>query len=171
LFTGGALPDSVVIRRLDLGDAPALVAFYNSLSRASKRTFRPLGPVTMLEKCENIVVDNVAVADTKFDLVAVQDGGAQGARIVGWGFLWDLHTDEPVLGLAVADAFRGQGVGTALITRVLDVARERGLTRVCLTVVTDNEVAKRLYKKHGFVKYGEFVGEDGLPYFRMRVEF
>jgi len=75
------------------------------------------------------------------------------------------------LGLAVADAFRGQGVGTALITRVLDVARERGLTRVCLTVVTDNEVAKRLYKKHGFVKYGEFVGEDGLPYFRMRVEF
>jgi RimJ/RimL family protein N-acetyltransferase len=39
-----------------------------------------------------------------------------------------------------------------------------------LTVVTDNAVAWRLYEKNGFVKYDEFVGEDGLPYFKMIAE-
>ena len=94
IITRTSLLDSVVIRRLDLGDAPALVAFYNSLSQASKRTFRPLGPVTTLEKCEGIVVDNVAVADTKFDLVAISDGAARDGRIVGWGFLWEKTSNR-----------------------------------------------------------------------------
>lgn len=152
------------IRRITPGDAPALVAFYNQLSAPSKRTFRPLGPVTILEKCEAIIQDNADDVGTKFDLVAIHNG-----RIAGWGFLWNLDTDEPVFGLAVADAFHGQGLGTALITRVMGGARAMGLPTVYLTVVTDNAVAQHVYEKQGFVKYGEFTGDDGLPYFKMMI--
>ena len=73
-------------------------------------------------------------------------------------------------GLAVADAQHGQGVGTCLITRVMAWARDAGLPRVLLTVVQDNAVAWRLYENQGFVRYGDFVGDDGLPYYRMRAE-
>ncbi|HOU12832.1 MAG TPA: GNAT family N-acetyltransferase [Anaerolineae bacterium] len=150
-------------RRLAPGDESALLAFYNGLSAAAKRTFRPLGPVTLPEVCAGIVADNTDGARKKFDVVAVADG-----RIIGWSFLWKLDTDEPVFGLAVADAFHGQGIGTALMTRVMQTAREMQLPTVYLTVVTDNTVAWRLYETQGFVKYGEFTGEDGLPYFKMK---
>jgi len=159
------------IRRITPADAPALVAFYNQLSAASKRTFRPLGPVTVLEKCEEIIRENEN--GTKYDLVAVDDDARSAGRgIIGWSFLWELDTDKPSFGLAVADAYHGQGLGTGLMTRVLDAAREMNLPAVYLIVVTDNVVAQHVYEKQGFVRYGEgFTGEDGLPYHRMKLRF
>ena len=51
---------------------------------------------------------------------------------------------------------------------VMRVARERGLPRVLLTVVQDNDTARRMYERRGFVISGEFVSEDDrLPYHRM----
>jgi len=151
------------LRRLAPGDEGALMAFYNQLSAASKRTFRPIGPVALPEVCAGIVAANTDGVGMKYDLVAITD-----ERIIGWSWLWKLDTDEPLFGLAVVDAFHGQGIGTMLMTRVMQTAREMGLPTVYLTVVTDNTVAQRLYEKQGFVKYDEFVGEDGLLYFKMR---
>lgn len=55
------------------------------------------------------------------------------------------------VGIAVHDAFHGQGVGTALMTALLDVADNwLGLIRVDLQVYIDNAPAIALYKKCGF---------------------
>ena len=155
----------IEIRRLKKSDAQALLAFYNGLSAASKRTFAPLGKTTTLEVCRNIVDDNTSDAGAGFSLVAVD-----GPDIVGWGFIYKLDIDEPTFGLAVADAYHGQGIGSTLIEGVLYIARERGLSYVVLTVVQDNDVARCLYRKCSFVRYGECTGKDGLLYFRMRRE-
>jgi RimJ/RimL family protein N-acetyltransferase len=161
-----------IIRRLAPGDEGALVAFYNQRNVASKRTFRPLGPVALPEVCTAIIDANAPGVGTKFDLVAIYDGDRQAETrqtggIVGWSFLWKLDTDEPTFGLAVADAFHGQGLGTALMARMMQTAREMRLPTVYLIVVTDNTVALRLYEKQGFVIYDKFTSDDGLPYFRM----
>ena len=158
--------DLVIIRRVKLGEASALVAIYNSLSESSKRTFRPLGSTTTLDVCEDIVQDNRPETDEKFDLVALHE-----TRIVGWSFLWNLKSDEPVFGLAVSDDYQGKGLGGSLMDRVMKAACERELGKVCLTVVKDNEVAWRMYEKRGFVVYDEYVAEDGLAYFRMARNF
>ncbi|MBN1582249.1 MAG: GNAT family N-acetyltransferase [Anaerolineae bacterium] len=155
----------VEIRQLQKGDAGLLLAFYNERGAASRRTFAPLGQMTTLDVCRGIVDDNTSEAGGGFSLVATD-----GTEIVGWGFIYKLGVSKPTLGLAVADAYHGQGIGSSLIEGVLDVARERGLSHVELTVVQDNEVAWRLYRKYGFVRYGECTGEDGLPYFQMRRE-
>ena len=157
--------DLVVIRRIELGDAAALVAFYNGLSESSKRTFRPLGSTTTWDACEDIVQGNRPETEEKLDLVALRE-----TRIVGWSFLWKLKSDEPVFGLAVADDYQGKGLGRDLMDRVMKTARERELRKVFLTVVKDNEVAWRMYEKRGFVVYDEYVAEDGLAYFRMAAE-
>lgn len=170
-----------MIRRLAPGDAEALVAFYNGLSEASKRTFRPLDVMTSVETCAGIVHANTQAVPTKYDLV-----GADGARIVGWCFLWDRATAPdvvgshgdgegsgelaPTFGLAVADAYQGQGLGSALMSRVMAWARDAAIPAILLTVVQDNVVAWRLYERAGFVRTGEFVGDDGLPYYRMRAQ-
>lgn len=153
------------IRRLEDGDACSLLQFYNGLSEESKRTFRPLGAVTTVAACERIVRDNQPGTDDKHDLVAVAAN-----RIVGWGFLHNLNSAEPFLGLATADEWQGTGVGTALMDAVMTVARGRGLARVALTVVQDNDVARGMYERRGFVRNGEFIGGDGLAYYQMLAE-
>lgn len=55
------------------------------------------------------------------------------------------------LGMAVHDDWQGQGVGTALMAACLELADNwLNLSRVELTVYTDNEPAIRLYTKFGF---------------------
>ena len=157
--------DGVVLRRVRSGDAAALAAFYNGLSPTSIRTFRPLAHPTTEDVCHDIVQDNDPAAEVKLDLVVIQ-----GAEIVGWGFLWDLTSDKPTFGLGIADACQGNGLGTRLIGRVVEAALARGVPRIYLTVVRDNQVAWKLYERSGFVRYGEFTGKDGLPYYRMVAE-
>ena len=153
------------IRRLRVEDADNLAHFYNRLSQSSKRTFRPSGPITITEKCVEIANANIKFGAThskKYDLVALYDEG-----VIGWGFLWDLDSGSPTFGLAVADTYHHRGIGSLLISKIMEWAREIALAEVQLTVVQDNEVAWRLYMAHGFVKTGSFTGDDGLPYFRM----
>src|ERR687890_887580 len=59
------------------------------------------------------------------------------------------HVGE--IGMAVRDEWQGKGVGTALMEAALDLADNwLGLTRVELTVCTDNAAAIALYEKFGF---------------------
>ena len=158
-----AAPISFLFRRLQPADAEALAAFYNGLSTASIRTFRPLGTKTTVDECLKLALRNGVESDSRFDLLAMA-----GPCVVGWCFLWDMDTDKPMFGLGVSDDHRGLGLGGTLMDRVMQVARERGLRRVFLTVVKDNVVAWRLYEKRGFVRYDEYVEKnDGETYFRM----
>jgi len=171
--------NQITIRQLQSGDAEALAAFYNGLGTASKRTFRPLGETTTRDICADVAAGNAggnADGDiacdgckhpTKYDLIALVDD-----RVIGWGFLWALDAespdDGPVFGLAVADAYHGMGLGTRLTGAVIAWAAAQNLPQVILTVVQDNVIAQRIYERQGFVRYGAFVGEDGLGYYRMR---
>ncbi|KTC90575.1 GNAT family N-acetyltransferase [Fluoribacter dumoffii] len=79
-------------------------------------------------------------------------------QVIGWCDISPL--DRPVfahvgsLGIGVLAPFRGQGVGEALLSMALQMAREKGLTRIELTVREHNTPAISLYKKYGFVKEG-----------------
>ncbi|MFE3292269.1 GNAT family N-acetyltransferase [Rhodococcus sp. NPDC059234] len=82
------------------------------------------------------------------------DGRLQGAAwlrrftaaTAAYGYIDD---DTPELVIAVASAARGTGLGTALLTRLLQDARPR-CRGVCLNVRTENP-AHRLYGRLGFV--------------------
>ncbi len=70
------------------------------------------------------------------------------------------------LGLAVHDAYRGRGVGSALLQGLTDCAdASLGLRRIDLTVFLDNAPAIALYRKFGFVEEGRsrgFAMRDGI---------
>ena len=56
-----------------------------------------------------------------------------------------------MLGMAVQKRFQGKGVGTALMQALVDLADKwLPVTRIELTVFTDNERAIGLYKRFGF---------------------
>lgn len=85
------------------------------------------------------------VPGTRHYLVAEVDG-----RLVGYAGLAVTPPDADIQTIAVAAAQRGQGVGAALLTRLLDEAQDRGCRRVFLEVAADNDAAQRLYERHGF---------------------
>lgn len=152
--------------RLRVEDAVALCSFYCGLSEESIRTFRPIGIKTTVDVCRSIAEDNSSERDLKFDVVAWQEG-----VIVGWCFLWNLDSSDPLFGLAVADICQGQGIGTALACHVISVAARRGIGRVILTVIKDNQRARVIYERLSFSVYGEYVDKaDGLTYLKMAAE-
>ena len=59
-----------------------------------------------------------------------------------------------MLGVGLLPPFRGRGIGRQLIEKTLDAARDRGLSRIELTVRKDNANAIALYQKIGFVAEG-----------------
>lgn len=59
-----------------------------------------------------------------------------------------------VLGLAVADAARGRGVGRALLRAAVGEARRQGARRITLRVLGHNTPARKLYEAEGFVVEG-----------------
>jgi putative acetyltransferase len=63
------------------------------------------------------------------------------------------------IGMGVHDEWQGKGVGTALMEALIELAdRWLNLTRLELTVWTDNEPAIRLYRKFGFETEGTLRG-------------
>ncbi|WP_347319904.1 GNAT family N-acetyltransferase [Rossellomorea sp. RS05] len=52
--------------------------------------------------------------------------------------------------IGIRKDWRGKGLGKSLIREGIEWAKERSLTRLELTVVTDNEPAIALYRKMGF---------------------
>ena len=74
---------------------------------------------------------------------------------VAFGKGWDEMEDEAKAGefyidsLAVSLPYRNQGVGTALIEKAKEMAKEKGISVVTLAVEPENR-AKRLYQRLGF---------------------
>jgi RimJ/RimL family protein N-acetyltransferase len=61
------------------------------------------------------------------------------------------------IGMMVADGWRGQGVGTALVAAAIPWARSRGQHKLALSVFPHNGAALALYLKFGFVQEGRLV--------------
>lgn len=58
------------------------------------------------------------------------------------------------LGMGVAEAYRGKGVGIALMDYAIKWARGRKLDKIGLSVFSTNKRAIRLYEKFGFAREG-----------------
>ncbi len=79
-----------------------------------------------------------------------------------------LLPDGHIGRMAVRQPGRGTGVGGAILTLLMDKARERGDAAVVLNAQT---VAAPFYARHGFVQQGEQFEEAGIAHVEMRLVF
>ncbi|GAB3781168.1 hypothetical protein GCM10027601_10020 [Nocardioides ungokensis] len=119
------------------GDAHFLIASLaralraaRSASRSAGRSARSAGEARVVEEGDRVLVE-------------VGDGAAAGRATLDGDWL-GLH------GLAVDEAMRRRGLGTAVVAELLDWGGERGATTAWLHVEVDNEPALALYEGLGF---------------------
>jgi len=90
--------------------------------------------------------NELAETDTRYYVVALvagEVGGYAGLAVVG--------AEAHVLTIGVTGSAQGRGIGTLLLRDLLATAGGR---TVFLDVRVDNDVAQRLYERHGFVPVG-----------------
>lgn len=58
----------------------------------------------------------------------------------------------------IADAFRGQGLGTAMVAWLLEAAVERGFTHAAAIIYADNDGSNALMRRFGFTRFGLLEG-------------
>jgi RimJ/RimL family protein N-acetyltransferase len=119
-----------------------------------------------LESTRAFILNNIAHGYPQFvatvagevSAAEVSAGEVLGRDVVGWCDVTPksrpIYAHCGVLGMGLLPRFRGQGLGTRLITRTLHAARAFGLSRVELSVREDNTNAIALYEKIGFVTEG-----------------
>jgi len=136
---------SVTIRRLVVDDAAALVA---ALERADpmdlRRRFMGTPPPASL------LVKQLERADGIHDLaVGAFDGDG---RLVGVA-QFDRTDDKPIAEVAieVAKDWQHDGLGIALLSRLSELARERGIHEFTATYYADNFPIRRLLRDIGHV--------------------
>ena len=127
------------IRRLEASDA----ALYRDIRlEALKKNPEAFGSTFERENAQPLswfeaVLDGALVGIAGY---AAQEGSKQAHK----GLLWGMY---------VRTAGRNASLGKRLVAAVLDHARGR-VEMVQLTVVSENEAARRLYGAMGFVEYG-----------------
>lgn len=92
------------------------------------------------------------VAETEYELVGYQ-----------------ISTASPMGGhlarLAVCPASQGKGVGSALVSGLMEAFLKRGIVRATVNTQTDNQASLAIYRKCGFKPTGEIY-----PVFRLDVQ-
>jgi len=139
---------TLLIRRAGVKDASAMTRFMSDPAIFGSLLQMPYPSEQAWEKR---LADSSASGAEGLTLIAERDG-----ELVGNAGLFSPGTaprrrHAMGLGISVARAAQGQGVGTALMTALCDFADNwQGCLRIELTVYTDNEVAQRLYRNFGF---------------------
>ncbi|GMO00566.1 GNAT family N-acetyltransferase [Parageobacillus thermoglucosidasius] len=141
------------IRHVTVDDAEALAHLILQVEKESEFMLFEAGERTLdaeqqrgqIEAMQNEENSTILMAEAEGKLVGYL--AARGGRARR-----NKHTVYIVIG--VLASYRGKGVGTLLFTELERWARTKGIHRLELTVVADNQRAISLYRKMGFEQEG-----------------
>lgn len=77
-----------------------------------------------------------------------------GDRLAAYAILWRVLDEGELANIAVRSDLRGRGIGSSLLGRMLEVARDSGIRSLYLEVRESNELAREMYARRGFQEIG-----------------
>lgn len=139
---------SLFLRPAIAADAPAITAIYNQGIAARCATFE-----TQLRTVEDLLP---RIADRRYPLRVATDGVD---RVIGWAGLSSYRPRACYAGIAefsiyIDAAARGHGVGRALLSNLIDAARDAGFWKVLSRIFPFNTASRALCRTCGFREVG-----------------
>ncbi len=129
-------------------DAPEVVDLIQELARNGGDT----SPIT------EEYVRHYLASPSSHILLAIQDEEALG--LLSYSIrpnLYHAGDSAYIEELVARESARGQGVGSALLSDVMERLTNQGCVEVSISTMPDNEGAQRLYKRHGLVDEAVFL--------------
>lgn len=139
---------NIKIRYATKEDVVTLQNIFNKVVK--EKQFLPILQETEIEIVDTKWFD---LKNQNFIIVAEVEG-----EIVGQAQLerseFDAASHVCEIGILVDPDHRGKGVGSALLKKTVDTAKQLGFEKICLQVFHTNIIAISLYQKFGFREVG-----------------
>lgn len=143
----------VVIRPIRPEDEPLMVEFHRGLSDRTVY-LRYFCSLSLAARTAHERLVRICFADPEREtvLVACQTDPRTGERtLLAVGRLNKLIAkNEAEMAVLVSDEYQGRGLGTELLRRLIQTARERKLEQIIAEMLRDNIVMQTVLKKLGF---------------------
>lgn len=138
----------MIYRNLSVNEAECFWNLMNQLDYETKyMLYEPRERIKNLPRIESLIQNSLEGDD--FLIVAEAESKLVGYISAQKGAVNRIaHSAYIVVG--ILQEYRGMGIGTEFFRRLDVWAQEKHITRLELTVICENEVAKHLYEKSGF---------------------
>jgi len=144
---------NVLIRPIRPEDEPLLVKFHETLSERSVY-LRYFHVVKLDQRVAHERLTRMCFIDYDREMALVaecRDAKCGEDRILGVGRLTKLHAaSEGEFAIVVSDHWQHQGLGTQLLSRLVEFAKDEKLSRVRADMLTDNVDMRHVAEKLGF---------------------
>jgi acetyltransferase len=142
----------VTIRPICPEDEPAMIRFHQTLSDRSVY-FRYFSSLKLDQRVGHERLSRICFIDYDREMALVVEARDKNNKpeIVGVGRLSRLHgVKEAEFALIVTDEWQGQGIGSELLKRIVQIGRDEKLERITAIMLPDNHAMHRLARKTGF---------------------
>jgi RimJ/RimL family protein N-acetyltransferase len=132
------------LRPITPDDASGLIEFHEGLSATSIycRYFFGHTELSTLE------VERLTCVDHVDRLALVVEEGDRLVAVCRYERVPD--TSEAEVAFVVADSYQHHGIGTLLLERLVDAARQRGITRFLAYTLSENQIMQQVFTDSGF---------------------
>src|ERR687893_1233734 len=144
----------IIVRPIRPEDEPLMVRFHESLSERSVY-MRYFHAMNLTRRTAHERLTRICFIDYDREMALVAEGTnpeTSEPEILGVSRLSRNHSvlDEAEFSLLVNDVYQRQGVGTVLLEKILEVARDEGLHRLIAEILPENRAMQHLSRKFGF---------------------
>ena len=142
-----------MIRPIKPEDEPAMVKFHETLSEESVYN-RYFAALKLTQRIAHERMTRICFNDYDREIALVAElklAKGEDKRILGVGRLSKQHaTNEAEFAVLVSDEWHGQGLGTELLRRLIEIGRVEKLTRITGQVLAENHAMHHICRKVGF---------------------
>jgi acetyltransferase len=153
----------VIIRPIRPEDEPLMVRFHERLSEQSVY-MRYFHMIALSQRVTHDRLIRICFNDYDRELALVadlKDPRTEGHEILAVGRLTKVPgTQEAQFSTTIIDRYQGQGLGTELLRRLLEVGRKEKIPRITADILPDNVIMQRVCKKLGFQLHEDL--KDGV---------
>ena len=143
----------VTIRPIRAEDEPLMVKFHETLSDRTVY-LRYFSSLSLARRTAHDRLVRVCFSDYEREMVLVaqyRDPQTGELHILGVGRLNKLQTDKAAeLAVLVADQYQHRGLGTELLRRLIQIARDEKLSRIVAEMLRDNLAIQTILRRLGF---------------------
>lgn len=139
----------LLIREIETWDAENFTNLIKKVENTSDFMLMEAGERKTTPKQQQNQLEQIKQQNNSTIFVAENEGELIGYLIVLGGTV-NRTKHSAYLVIGILQEYRGKGIGTKLFENVITWAPKHNISRLELTVVTENEAGITLYKKNGF---------------------